>query len=182
MAEYPNNYGGIVSAIQACIVAAGGTLTTEYPKNVGGVISALLALQTAIAGGGGGGGGSVTVELEAAQNLDIGDAVFVNSDGKVAKAHHASGAGRDGATVVGLVKEGVVSGAQAKVILTGPVDITGWGQSPADLTVGDRYFLNGNGFMSTTVPSGAGEFVVFLGEAITTKIIVLNIDVPVLLK
>ena len=52
MAAYPENTGGIISAIQACIVAAGGTLTTDYPKNTGGIISALLALQSAIAGGG----------------------------------------------------------------------------------------------------------------------------------
>ena len=42
MAAYPENTGGIISAIQACIVAAGGTLTQEYPKNTGGIISALL--------------------------------------------------------------------------------------------------------------------------------------------
>ena len=37
MAAYPENTGGIISAIQACIVAAGGTLTQEYPKNTGGI-------------------------------------------------------------------------------------------------------------------------------------------------
>ena len=50
MAAYPENTGGIISAIQACIVAAGGTLTTAYNNNTGGIIQALMALQTAIAG------------------------------------------------------------------------------------------------------------------------------------
>ena len=181
MAEYPNNYGGIVSAIQACIVAAGGTLTTEYPKNVGGVISALLALQSAIAGGGGGGGGSVVVELEAFHDLGIGDAVRVLSNGKVAKAHQNTD-GREGATVAGLVKEDVSIGGTAKIIVAGPVDVTGWAQTPTDLTIGAAYFLNGAGILSTTPPSAADDCVTFIGEAVETKKIILNIDVPVLLK
>ena len=181
MAEYPNNYGGIISAIQACIVAAGGTLTAEYPKNVGGVISALLALQSAIAGGGGGGGGSVIVELEAFHDLGIGDAVRVLSNGKVAKAHQNTD-GQEGATVAGLVKEDVSIGATAKIIVAGPVDVTGWAQTPTDLTIGAAYFLNGAGILSITPPSAADDCVTYIGEAVETKKIILNIDVPVLLK
>ncbi len=181
MAEYPNNYGGIISAIQACIVAAGGTLTAEYPKNVGGVISALLALQSAIAGGGGGGGGSVIVELEAFHDLGIGDAVRVLSNGKVAKAHHNTD-GQEGATVAGLVKEDVSIGGTAKIIVAGPVDVTGWAQTPTDLTIGAAYFLNGAGILSITPPSAADDCVTYIGEAVETKKIILNIDVPVLLK
>lgn len=181
MAAYPENTGGIISAIQACIVAAGGTLTQEYPKNTGGIISALLTLQSAIAGGGGGGGGSVVVELEANTDLGIGDAVRVLSDGKVAKAHQATD-GRGGATVAGLVKEDVSVGGTAKIIVAGPVDVTGWAQTPTDLTIGSAYFLNGFGTLSTTPPSATDNYVTFIGEAVETKKIILNIDVPVLLK
>ena len=182
MAAYPENTGGIISAIQACIVAAGGTLTQEYPKNTGGIISALLTLQSAIAGGGGGGGGgSVIVELEAFHDLGIGDAVQVLSDGKVAKAHQSTG-GRGGATVAGLVKEDVSIGGTAKIIVAGPVDVTGWAQTPTDLTIGSAYFLNGAGILSTTPPSATDDYVTFIGEAVETKKIILNIDVPVLLK
>ena len=181
MAAYPENTGGIISAIQACIVAAGGTLTQEYPKNTGGIISALLTLQSAIAGGGGGGGGSVVVELEAFHDLGIGDAVQVLSDGKVAKAHQSTG-GRGGATVAGLVKEDVSIGGTAKIIVAGPVDVTGWAQTPTDLTIGSAYFLNGAGILSTTPPSATDDYVTFIGEAVETKKIILNIDVPVLLK
>ena len=53
MASYPENTGGIIAAINACILAAGGTVTS-YNNNTGGIIQALLALQTAIAGMGGG--------------------------------------------------------------------------------------------------------------------------------
>jgi hypothetical protein len=181
MAAYPENTGGIISAIQACIVAAGGTLTQEYPKNTGGIISALLTLQSAIAGGGGGGGGSVVVELEAFHDLGIGDAVRVLSNGKVAKAHQNTD-GREGATVAGLVKEDVSIGGTAKIIVAGPVDVTGWAQTPTDLTIGSAYFLNGAGILSTTPPSATDDYVTFIGEAVETKKIILNIDVPVLLK
>ena len=47
MAYYPENTGGIIAAINACILAAGGTVTS-YNNNTGGIIQALLALQTAI--------------------------------------------------------------------------------------------------------------------------------------
>ena len=53
MAYYPENTGGIIAAINACILAAGGTVTS-YNNNTGGIIQPLLALQTAIAGMGGG--------------------------------------------------------------------------------------------------------------------------------
>ena len=97
MAAYPENTGGIISAIEACIVAAGGTLTTAYNNNTGGIIQALLALQTAI--GGLGGGSSVEIKLTAAENLAIGDVVHIDSNGKLAKAIHSST--RDVATVDG---------------------------------------------------------------------------------
>ena len=181
MAAYPENTGGIISAIQACIVAAGGTLTTDYPKNTGGIISALIALQSAIGGGGGGGGGSVVVQLEAFHDLGIGDAVQVLSNGKVAKAHQSTG-GREGATVAGLVREDVSIGGTANIIVAGPVDVTGWAQTPTDLTIGSAYFLNGAGILSTTPPSATDDYVTFIGEAVETKKIILNIDVPVLLK
>ena len=60
MTAYPENTGGIIAAINACIVAAGGQMGT-YNNNTGGIIQALLELQTAI--GGMGGGSAVEIEL-----------------------------------------------------------------------------------------------------------------------
>ena len=88
MAAYPENTGGIISAIKACIVAAGGTVTGEYLNNTGGVIQALLALQTAIAGMG---GSALEIELTAAENLAIGDVVYIDANGKLAKARQRAG-------------------------------------------------------------------------------------------
>ncbi len=153
MASYPNNYGGIISAINACIATAGGTVKS-YPNNTGGIIQALIALNGAL--GGLGGGSAVMMELEAAEDLDKGDVAYINGNGKVAKA--IQNINRDSATVAGMIQEDVASGSQAKMVVVGKVDITGWGQSPTALTPGARYFLNGNGFISVTPPSGSGEY------------------------
>ena len=175
MAAYPENTGGIISAIQACIVAAGGTLTTAYNHNTGGIISALVALQTAIAGMD---ESSMTMELTAATNLAIGDAVYIDANGKLAKAAHNST--RDIATVAGLILEAVTANNTAKLIFTGKINVTGWAQG--NLTPGARYFLNGTGTISATPPSSANQYVVLVGEALDANTIALNIDVTVLLK
>tara|TARA_B100000965_G_scaffold405932_1_gene441951 strand:- start:1251 stop:1778 length:528 start_codon:yes stop_codon:yes gene_type:complete len=175
MAAYPENTGGIISAIKACIVAAGGTVTAEYLNNTGGVIQALMALQTAIAGMD---ESSLTIELTAAENLAIGDVVYIDSNGKLAKAIHSST--RDIATVAGMVIEAVAANATAKLIFAGKIDVTGW--SGGNLTPGSRYFLNGSGAISTTPPSSANQYVVLVGEALNANTLALNIDVPVLLK
>jgi len=85
MAYYPENTGGIIAAINACILAAGGTVTS-YNNNTGGIIQALLALQTAI--GGMGGGSAVEIELTAGEVLAKGDAVYIDSNGELLKAVH----------------------------------------------------------------------------------------------
>jgi hypothetical protein len=175
MVAYPENTGGIISAIKACIVAAGGTVTTAYNNNTGGIISALVALQTAIAGMD---ESSLTMELTAASNLAIGDAVYIDANGKLAKAAHNST--RDIATVAGLVLEAVTANNTAKLIFTGKINVTGWAQG--NLTPGARYFLNGTGTISATPPSSANQYVVLVGEALDANTIALNIDVPVLLK
>tara|TARA_R100001463_G_scaffold16069_6_gene41807 strand:- start:6176 stop:6703 length:528 start_codon:yes stop_codon:yes gene_type:complete len=175
MAAYPENTGGIISAIQACIVAAGGTLTTAYNNNTGGIIQALIALQAAIAGMD---ESSLTMELTAATNLAIGDAVYIDANGKLAKAAHNST--RDIATVAGLILEAATANTTAKLIFSGKINVAGWAQG--NLTPGARYFLNGTGTISATPPSSANQYVVLVGEALDANIIALNIDVPVLLK
>jgi len=176
MADYPENTGGIISAIEACIIAAGGTLTTAYNHNTGGIIQALLALQTALAGLGG--GSAVEIELTAATNLAIGDAVYIDANGKLAKA--AQNSTRDIASVAGLIMEAVTANNTAKLVFAGKINVTGWSQG--NLTPGARYFLNGTGTISATPPSSANQYVVFIGEALDANTIALNIDVPVQLK
>ena len=175
MAYYPENTGGIIAAINACILAAGGTVTS-YNNNTGGIIQALLALQTAI--GGMGGGSAVEIELTAGEVLAKGDAVYIDSNGELLKAVHDDT--RDKATVAGVIKTDVASGQAAKLVFAGKVDLSGW--SGAALTPGDRYFLSGFGALSTTAPSASGEYVVLVGEALDANTLALNTDVPVLLS
>jgi hypothetical protein len=174
MAQYPENTGGIIAAINACITAAGGTVTS-YNHNTGGIIQALLALQTAIAGMGG--GSAVEIELTAGEALSKGDAVFIDPNGKLIKAIHTST--RDVATVAGLIKEDVAIDQLAKLVFAGKIDLASTGST---FTPGDRYFLSGLGTISNTPPSAASEYVVLVGEALDTTTLALNIDVPVLLS
>ena len=159
MAYYPENTGGIIAAINACILAAGGTVTS-YNNNTGGIIQALLALQTAI--GGMGGGSAVEIELTAGEVLAKGDAVYIDSNGELLKAVHDDT--RDKATVAGVIKTDVASGQAAKLVFAGKVD------------------LSGSGALSTTAPSASGEYVVLVGEALDANTLALNTDVPVLLS
>ena len=175
MTAYPENTGGIIAAINACIVAAGGQLAT-YNNNTGGIIQALIALQTAI--GGMGGGSAVEIELEAAEDLSVGDAVYINGGGQLAKAIHSST--RDIATVAGIVKENVAATSLGVLVFSGKIDVSGWGSG--SLSPGDRYFLNGDGLMSTAPPTGSGEYITLVGEALDANTLAINIDTPVLLS
>ena len=174
MAQYPENTGGIIAAINACITAAGGTVTS-YNHNTGGIIQALLALQAAIAGMGG--GSAVEIELTAGEALSQGDAVYIDADGKLQKADQALT--RDKATVAGLVKEDVAIDQLAKLVFSGKIDLASGGFT---FTPGDRYFLGTAGAISTTPPSATNNYVVLVGEALDTTTLALNIDVPVLLS
>ena len=120
MAGYNENTAGIIAAINACIIAAGGTVTS-YPSNTGGIISALIALETAIGSGGGGGGGggaALTIPLTAGEALVRGDAVYLaTSDGKVYKAQNDNN--REEATVIGLAAANAVLDAEVGVVVRG---------------------------------------------------------------
>ncbi len=176
MSAYPENTGGIISAINACIVACGGTLGT-YNHNTGGIINALMDLQTAIAGMGG--GSAVEIELTAAVDLAKGEAAYIDGSGYLAKAKPDGT--RDEATIAGVLKEAVVANALGVLVFAGKVDLSGSSLN-FNLTPGERYFLSGTGTISTTPASGTGEYVVLVGEALDSTNLALNIDVPVLLS
>lgn len=170
MAEYPNNYGGIISAIQACIVAAGGTLTQEYPKNTGGIIAALVTLQGAL--GTGGSGASIALNLTVGEDVSKGDALYIQNDGKVYKAENDDT--REKATVLGFAKEDAVQDTEVAVVTRGSLENTG---SYAATT---QYFLSDTaGGVTTTAPSTAGEFSVLVGEGLSDDKIDIKISTPI---
>ena len=170
MGQYTENTSGIIAAINACIAAAGGTVTA-YTHNTAGVIAALLDLKTAV--GSGGTAETVEIEVTAGETLLLGHAVYLHTDGKVYKAT-PSGT-RAQATVFGLAKAGVATDETATLIIRG--SCTGM----SGLTVGAEYFIATAGAISNTVPSASGSYVTRVGQAQSATVFSVNPAQPVLL-
>jgi hypothetical protein len=170
--RYAENTSGIIAAITACIVAAGGTVVS-YPSNTAGVIKALLDLKTAIGGSGGGSAGTVEIEVTAGEGLALGNAVYLHTDGKVYKA--ANNSTRAIASVFGLVKEAKSTGETATIIIRG--SLTGL----SGLTASNEQFLGTAGALTTTAPSSSGSYVVAVGQAMTASSLDVHLATPVLL-
>ncbi len=168
--RYAENTAGIIAAINACIVTAGGTMTS-YPSNTSGVIRALLDLKTAI---GGGSGESVEVSLTSGEALGLGEAVYVHTDGKAYKA--TNDGTRAEATVLGLVKAAVGSGAATDIVLYGKFS------GLSGLTAASEYFVGTGGAITTTAPSTATEYVCDVGQAISAAVFNVDPQSPVLLS
>ena len=176
MAAYPENTGGIIAAIQACIVAAGGTLTTDYPNNTGGIIRALVALQGAL--GAGGSGSSLSVEMTAGEDVSKGDALYIFSSGKVFRARVDGG--RMKANVIGFAKEDAVLDAVVDVVTRGVLENT------SSYHQSTEYFLTGvvgaEGTISSTPITTAGHYSVLIGEGINNDKLDVKTSTPVLLS
>jgi hypothetical protein len=170
MAQYTENTSGIIAAINACIAAAGGTVTA-YTNNTAGVIAALLDLKTAI--GESGSAETVEEEVTAGETLLLGHAVYLHTDGKIYKAT-PSGT-RAQATVFGLAKAGVATDETVTLVISGYIT------EMSGLTAGAEYFVAASGAISTTVPSASGSYVTRVGQAQSATIFSVNPAQPVLL-
>jgi hypothetical protein len=175
MASYPNNYGGIISAINACIATAGGTVTS-YPNNTGGIIQALIALNNAL--GSGGSGSSLSLEMTAGEDVSKGDALYIFSNGKVFRARVDDT--RMKATVIGFAKEDALLDGVVNVITRGMLENTGsYHQST-------EYFLSGvvgsEGTISNTPVTTSGSYSVLVGEGIDNDKLDIKTSTPVLLS
>lgn len=170
--RFAENTAGIVAAITACIVAAGGPLTT-YPSNTAGIIRALMDLELAISGGGGGTPGvAVKLPMVAGEDLSKGDAVYVSSaDGYIYKATNTGSL--EQATVLGLVEANTLTSASVNVIARGPLGgFTG-------LTTASEYFLDLSGAITSTPPGGGGTFLVRIGQAVSATTMELQPQSPI---
>ena len=159
--RYAENTSGIIAAITACIQAAGGQVTS-YPANTAGIIQALIDLQNAISGGGSGAQSvAALVPAIAGEALAVGDAVYIQaSDGRAYKAYNNNS--REKANAIGLAKESVANpGDQVTIVVRGPL------AGLSGLSVGLDYFLDNNGVISTTAPTGGGVYSVPIGQAIS---------------
>ena len=133
---------------------------TSYPATAG-IIQALIDLQNAISVVSWCSTVVALLPAIAGEALSVGDAVYIQaSDGRVYKAY--SNNSREKANVIGLAKEAVTNpGDQLTLVARGPIaGLTG-------LTVGLDYFLENDGAITTTAPSGGGVYSVHVGQAIS---------------
>jgi hypothetical protein len=79
---------------------------------------------------------------------------------------------------IGILPAAITSGETGNVLVTGSMQSTGWG-----LTSGAIYYLSPTtpGLITTTAPTTVGQYVVQIGKAISTEILVLNIQKSILL-
>ena len=111
---------------------------------------------------------------EAFEDVVQGDAVYARaSDGKVGKA--SNNGTLDQATVVGLVQTSKSAGQTVRVLISGIIAKSG-------LDAGDTHYLGVNGGVVSTPPSGAGKYLVRLGEATSTTNLAIHLEPPILLN
>jgi hypothetical protein len=134
-----------------------------------------------------GGGGSV-IELtnDNAGTLVIGMAVYVKSDGDMDKAQ-ADAAGTT--ELLGLVADTtILTTADGDVQADGFLEATTgqWDAVTGDvggLTAGGIYYLDPDtaGLLTSTAPTTVGQYVVRVGQAISTTVMNIRIEQPILL-
>jgi len=170
--RYAENTSGIIAAITACIAAAGGTVVS-YPSNTAGIIQALIDLRTAISGAGPASDVSTLIPVTAGESLGVGDAVYMEIDGKVYKARNTGT--REQANVLGLARDAAAPEATVVIVARGKID------GLVGLTVGGEYFLGMNGTYSVTPPLGGGSYLAMVGQAISATRLDVQPQNPVLL-
>lgn len=111
------------------------------------------------------GSGNITITLQAGEILVAGDPVYVSAN-VFLKADNAVNA-----KVVGVITTGAAIGFSATATTSGPVTLSG-------LTPNSIYFL-GNQAVTSVVPISG--YVVRLGQAISSTVLLINIEEPVLL-
>jgi len=173
--RFAENTSGIIAAITACIVAAGGTVVS-YPSNTAGIIQALLDLRTAIAGAGPVviNDAQVLLPMTAGEALNLGDAVYLANNGRVYKAGRTTT--RAAANVLGLARASAAGAAAVVVVARGKIEgLTG-------LTPGAEYFLGTNGSYSSTAPVGGGIYLTMIGQALSSSTLDVQPQTPMLLS
>ena len=171
---YEPNIEGALQVLVDLMIGNGFTMTREpYAPNYRGLVDALIDLKegfpTFI---------PIRVGFDAItfEAVSQGDALYMRqSDGKVGKA--IANDTLDKAYVVGIADTTKASGEEVKVLVTGVEAMSG-------LDAGDHYFLSasGAGAITTTAPTGAGNYVVRVGEATSAAEFAIQLEPPILLS
>lgn len=171
---YEPNIEGAIAVLVDLLQGNGFTMTREpYAPNYRGLVDALIDLKEGFP--------SfipfrVGFDVEVFENVSQGDVVYLRAtDGKAGKAI-ASGT-LDQAYVAGFADTTKSTGEIVKVLVTGVEAISG-------LDAGDHYFLSAAtaGLITTTAPSTPGQYVVRVGEAVSTSEISIQLEPPILLS
>ena len=171
---YEPNIEGALQVLVDLMIGNGFTMTREpYAPNYRGLVDALIDLKegfpTFV---------PIRVGFDAItfEAVNQGDALYMRqSDGKVGKA--IANDTLDKAYVVGIADTTKASGEEVKVLVTGVEAMSG-------LDAGDHYFLSaaGAGAITTTAPTGAGNYVVRVGEATSAAEFAIQLEPPILLS
>ena len=171
---YEPNIEGALQVLVDLMIGHGFTMTREpYAPNYRGLVDALIDLKEGFPTFVPFRVGFDAITFEA---VSQGDALYMRqSDGKVGKA--IANDTLDKAYVVGIADTAKASGEEVKVLVTGVEAMSG-------LDAGDHYFLSasGAGAITTTAPTGAGNYVVRVGEATSASEFAIQLEPPILLR
>jgi hypothetical protein len=171
---YEPNIEGALAVLVDLMQGNGFTMTrSPYAPNYRGLVDALIDLKdgfpTFVPF-------RVGFDAEVFENVSQGDALYLRaSDGKAGKA--IAGGTLDQAYVCGFADTSKNAGEIVKVLVTGVEAISG-------LDAGDHYFLSASsaGSITTTPPSTTGQYVVRVGEAVSTAEFSIQLEPPILLS
>lgn len=114
--------------------------------------------------------------VKATANIAAGHMISLVLSGGVLQASPASAAAGSVAQADGYATAGVVSGAIGEFIIGNGLDTT-FNGTPAPFTIGQRYWLNtaGGGGLRTTPAVAAGQLEQYIGIAVSTSAIMVNL-------
>lgn len=144
---------------------------SPYAPNAQGFTEALIDLKSTL-------GSSTTYSVigflaEAFENINQGEAVYCrSSDGKIARA--VANGTFDQANVAGFAQTTKLAGQQVRVVVTGSSPNSG-------LNPGSIYYLSAGtpGSITDTPPSGSGQYVTRVGEAVNGATLVVQLEPPI---
>ena len=170
---YEPNIEGALTVLVDLMNANAFTMTRQpYEPNYRGLVDALIDLKEGFPVFS---PERVGFDVTTFENVGDGDALYLRaSDGKAGKA--VANGTLDQATVIGFADTAASSGNSVKCLVAGVLDY------PSTIDPGDVHFLHTTaGAISTTAPSGSGQYVVRVGEGATTSELSIQIEPPILL-
>ena len=169
---YEPNVEGAITVLIDLMTANNFTMTRQpYEPNYRGLVDAIIDVKDGFPVFS---PTRVGFDVTAFETVADGDAVYMrSSDGQVGKASAANGA-LENAHVVGFADAAASAGGEVKVLVAGMKTMSG-------IDPGDLYFLSPStaGAITTTPPTGSGQAVTRVGEAISGASLHVSLEPPV---